>query len=130
MGSVPRMKIILGRPGISRRLREAREAQGLTRDEMARMLKMHVRSMDAYENPKVHTIPFEKMSEISEITGVSVSWILHGEEGPEHLMLQTLENVVQVMENLTQRVEALEQAVTASLASRPSRRSREDGKQG
>lgn len=127
---MPRMKMILDRPGISRRLRQAREQQGLTREEMAELLKVHIRSMDGYENPKAHTLPFDRMAEISEITGVSLSWLLHGDEGPEQVLYETLENVARVMENLTERVEALEQAVTASLAPRSARKPRTDGKQG
>lgn len=108
-------KGVLDRPGISRRIREARDRAGLTREELSEILKCHIRSVDGWENPRQHTLPFDRMADIAEITGVSVGWLMQGDEGPEQVLLATLERVAESLENLVARVEALELAVNASL---------------
>lgn len=120
-------RAVLDRPGISRRIRKARDENGLTREELSQILGVHIRSVDGWENPKAHTLPFDRMADIAEVTGVTLGWLMQGDEGPERVLLDTLDRVASALENLTARVEAMERVVTASQPQRPARKSRANG---
>lgn len=84
---------LFDRPGVSRRLREAREKAGLTREDLAKTLGVHIRSIDGWENPRQATLPFEHMRLIADVTGARVGWLMQGDEGEEQAMLNLLERV-------------------------------------
>jgi transcriptional regulator with XRE-family HTH domain len=64
---------------IVERIRQARKEAGLTQPEMADLLDV---SMRAYQNYEADRVPYKLMGKISDITGKSLRWLLHGEEEP------------------------------------------------
>jgi transcriptional regulator with XRE-family HTH domain len=70
----------LDRAAIAVRLAQARQEVGLTQSEMAELLTAHLRSIQNYESPKVHVIPFDRLEQWAQITGRTKEWLLHGDE--------------------------------------------------
>lgn len=80
----------LDRAAISRRIAQAREEAGLTQPEMAEALTepVHWRTVQIWERGQRNkkgehqwVVPWDRLGELAEITGVTKEWILHGEEG-------------------------------------------------
>lgn len=69
----------IDRAAISLRLAQARAEVGLTQSEMAELLTAHLRSIQNYESPKVHVIPFDRLEQWGQITGRTKEWLLHGD---------------------------------------------------
>jgi len=66
----------LQRREITERIRQARTEAGLTQPEMANLLEVAMRTYQNYESERV---PWDLMGRISDITGRSLRWLLHGE---------------------------------------------------
>ena len=90
------------------RIVRARREQNMKQVELAELVKVSQRSMQAYENGEV--IPYRKMKELAEVLGVSTAWILHGEDaaGDEAVRLlsieRQLEELTQVVRTLTRKL--------------------------
>ena len=70
----------LDRAAISLRLAQTREEVGLKQPEMAELLSVHFRSIQNYESPRMHVIPFDRLDEWARITGRTKEWLLHGDD--------------------------------------------------
>lgn len=58
------------------RIKHARKEAGLTQEGLAELLEVIPRTVQNYENDHV---PWGRIRDIAEITGVSTRWLLHGE---------------------------------------------------
>lgn len=65
------------------RIREARKETGLTQPQMAELLDVAQRTYQNYESDRV---PWNLMGRISDISGRSLRWLLHGEDDAEPSM--------------------------------------------
>jgi transcriptional regulator with XRE-family HTH domain len=65
---------------ITARIRQARKEAGLTQPEMAKLLEVAMRTYQNYEDDRV---PWDLMGRISDVTGRSLRWLLHGEDDAE-----------------------------------------------
>lgn len=63
---------------IGGRIAQARkETGGMTQEELAALLHVSVRSVQAYESGEV--VPYRQMSELERVLGKPVAWFLHGD---------------------------------------------------
>ena len=63
---------------VGQRIVQTRKELGLTQEELAELVGVSQRSMQAHETGEV--IPYRKMREIGMVLEVTTSWLLHGEE--------------------------------------------------
>ena len=63
---------------IGHRLVAARRELGIKQVELAELIHVSERTMQAYEADEV--APYRKLRELSEVLNVSMSWILHGDK--------------------------------------------------
>jgi len=73
----------LQRHEICARIKQGREQAGLSQPEMAGLLDVALRTYQNYERDRV---PWDQMGRISDITGRSLRWLLHGEDDAEPSM--------------------------------------------
>lgn len=66
-------------PAISRRIARARKAAGLNQHQLADLLGVHWRSVQNWERPD-HSVPWDRLNEISGHTSMSVAWLLGFEQ--------------------------------------------------
>ena len=97
----------LDRAAISVRLAQAREEVGLTQAEMAELLTVHFRSVQNYESPKKHALPFDRLDRWAQITGRPKEWLLHGDE-PRIVADDRLEAIEEQLRRVTVALERLE----------------------
>lgn len=71
---------VLDPKAIASRIKKAREDTGLTQDEFADLARVHKRTVGNWENAKEGGTPYKEMNQISELTGRSVRWLLHGDD--------------------------------------------------
>ena len=64
---------------IRARIKHARKEAGLSQAALAELLEVIPRTVQNYENDHV---PWSRIRDISEITGKSTRWLLHGEDPP------------------------------------------------
>jgi PAS domain S-box-containing protein len=64
------------RNGIGRRIAESRREAGLTQKELARLLRVSVRSVQGYEAGSV--TPYRRLADIARAVNREVSWLLRG----------------------------------------------------
>lgn len=64
------------------RIVAARKEMGMRQLELADLIHVSERTMQAYESNEVE--PFRKLRELSEVLGRSMSWILHGQESTQN----------------------------------------------
>ena len=70
----------LDRAAISLRIAEARDKRaGLTQPELADIIGVHWRTVQDWESPKNPTVPWDRLGEIAEATGLTKEWLLHGD---------------------------------------------------
>lgn len=62
------------------RIRAARVAAGLTQEALAKLLSTTKQTVYKYENDIITNIPVERISDISRNLGVSVSYLIFGED--------------------------------------------------
>lgn len=65
----------LERARICSRIAQARHEAGYTQEEMADLLGIKIRTYQYYEDDRV---PYRRIRDISEATGRSEQWLLHG----------------------------------------------------
>lgn len=93
---------------ICSRIREAREAKGLTMAQMADALELHVNTYGRYERDSV---PWKYLGRIAGLLGVSEGWLVRGEVDQAD-MLRELANVVTTDTHALQALLADVQALT------------------
>lgn len=96
---------------ISLRLKQARtrtavvdsagHKRKLSQDRMADLMHVHRRTVEDWENPKHPNVPFERLDEWAQITGVTKGWLLLGDEAPES---QTLAGEVRELRLMVERL--------------------------
>ena len=68
-------------PEIGRRIIEARRELGMSQQELADLVHVSVRSMQAYESGEV--VPYRKLSDLASVLDKSAAWILHGNKASD-----------------------------------------------
>lgn len=111
----------LERAAISKRLGESRRNAGLTQQQIADLLHVHKRSTEDWESPRKHVVPFDRLGEWAQLTGVSREWLLYGDESTatDDQVAELRREVREVLERVT-RIE--ERLLDAPSASPPARR--------
>lgn len=66
---------------IGERLIAARKEQGMSQQEVADLIHVSSRSMQAYESDDV--VPYRYLRELAEVLEKPMGWILHGDDAPE-----------------------------------------------
>lgn len=66
---------------LGERLIATRKEQGMSQQEVADLIHVSSRSMQAYESDDV--VPYRYLRELSEVLEKPMGWILHGDEAPE-----------------------------------------------
>lgn len=66
----------------ARVIQARKELGGMRQEELADLLKVSIRSMQAYESGEV--VPYRKMKDLERVLGRSMAWILHGDEAMQH----------------------------------------------
>lgn len=104
----------IDRKAVCTRIREAREAKGLSMAEMADALELHVNTWGRYERD---TVPFKYLRQISELLGVSEGWLLRGEPDEAEILremliavttqTQAIETMLADLRALTKRVDRM-----------------------
>lgn len=72
-----KVRRVLVEGDICARIKEAREAAGLTQEQFGDLLNVTKRTIGYYEK---ETVPWDRMNEISEITAKPLRWLLHGDD--------------------------------------------------
>ena len=62
------------------RIREARLALDLTVEQMAPKVGVTMRTLSRYERGETKQLSFDRLADISKVTGRPVSWFITGEE--------------------------------------------------
>lgn len=94
----------LDRPGVSRRLRDARDESGLTREQVAEILRVHRNTIDNWENPKRHSLPFDRLHEIGELYGVTKGWLLNGDDDEQQRQYDLLHEELREIRQMLDRI--------------------------
>ena len=76
----------------------------LTQVELAELVGVSQRSMQAYENGEV--VPYRKMKEIAAVLEVSTAWLLHGNESAGEDS-ERLARIERQMDDLTETIRVL-----------------------
>lgn len=97
----------LQRQEIIERIRQARNEAGLTQPQMAELLDVAQRTYQNYERDRV---PWSLMGRISDISGRSLRWLLHGEDDAEPSMavMQRLGALEIKLDRLLARLDEIE----------------------
>jgi|SRR6516165_10377803 transcriptional regulator with XRE-family HTH domain len=97
---------------INERIREARKGAGLTQPQMADLLAVAPRTYQNYEKDRV---PWRLMGKISDVTGRSLRWLLHGEDDAEPSMeiMQRIGRLELGQERIEAKLDALVRHVSA-----------------
>ena len=98
----------IDRAAISLRLAQARAEVGLNQAEMAELLTVHFRSIQNYESPKRHVIPFDRLDQWAQVTGRTKEWLLHGDE-PQIVADDRLETIEEQLRKISERLDWIEQ---------------------
>lgn len=89
---------------VGERIVTARKEQALTQVELAELVGVSQRSMQAYENGEV--VPYRKMREIAKVLERPVEYLLYG-EGLFTAPDERLESIEESLVRLSKAVEAL-----------------------
>jgi transcriptional regulator with XRE-family HTH domain len=92
---------------ITERIRQARLGAGLTQPEMADLLDVAMRT---YQNYEKNRVPWALMGRISDITGRSLRWLLHGEDDAEPSMA-VMQRLAVVERDLATHTEKLDRVL-------------------
>lgn len=94
----------LDTPG--KRIIASRRAQGMKQVELAELVHVSERTMQAYESDDI--VPYRKVRELSEVLNVSMAWILHGDKAGAEPATDT------VLREILEEVKKIREAVGAS----------------
>lgn len=92
---------------IGERIVQARKELGMRQVELADLVHVSERSMQAYERGEV--FPWRFLSDISAVLGKSRDWILHGTEASEAGLPEVRAALEKIQRTLDRNVELLEQ---------------------
>lgn len=94
---------LLDTPG--KRIVAARRDLGMKQVELAELIHVSERTMQAYESDDV--TPYRKVRELSEVLNVSMAWILHGEaaEKPAGDLEPVLRGIAQDVAEIVKQLE-------------------------
>ena len=67
---------------VAERLREAREAAGLSQGQVAKKLEMHRPTITEIEAGR-RKVPAQELEQFAELYGVSIEWIVNGSTGAD-----------------------------------------------
>ncbi len=102
----------LDRAAITGRIAKAREESGLKQHELADVMDVHVRTVQNWESKAHPIVPWERLGEIADVTGVSREWILRGEHEEGAVSRESLLSRLEDLEALTATgFRALESAI-------------------
>lgn len=104
---VARLMAELSRVGIAQRIATARKQAGLSQHEFADVLGVHWRTVQDWESPKKDTTPWDHLDEIAQVTGVSRTWLLHGDHGAEVVDAASIDRRLQSLEASVTELAAL-----------------------
>ena len=97
---------------IGRRIADARkEAGGMTQEELAQLLKVAPRTMQAYEQGEI--VPYNRLRDLERLLDRPAAWFLHGEEALRarddqfEQILKELRSLRREVTKLAERVNAL-----------------------
>lgn len=76
------MKRSGGSSTVAERLREAREASGLSQGQVAKKLDLHRPTISEIEAGR-RKVSAEELTDFSKLYGVSIEWIVSGNEGDD-----------------------------------------------
>lgn len=96
----------INRVAVKERLREARDSVGLTQDELAELVGVHIGTIKEWENVNRQSLPFKKLDEVTRALGVSRDWLLYGNDRDDQRVFQ--EGVQQVLAALGDAVTHLD----------------------
>jgi transcriptional regulator with XRE-family HTH domain len=102
---------------IGRRIATAREKLRMSQDEMARMLKVSKGAVGQWEI--AYTLPRPaRMKRLADVLGVSMEWLLTGDEPEEKVRAQTVTElaVLQIVRSLPPEKQAAALAMLRGLA--------------
>ena len=91
---------------VGQRIIAARNELGMRQIDLAELVRVSERSIQAYENDEV--VPYRKMDDLSGILGRSVAWLLHGdkaEQVPGDRMTELLEAILERVDSIAKSVE-------------------------
>lgn len=91
---------------IGKRLIEARRELGMSQRELADLIHVSERSMQAYESGDV--IPYRKLKDLGDVLSRPMSWILHGDKA-EVSSMELVPLVKSIVERLDRLVALAEQ---------------------
>ena len=90
---------------VGKRLILARNERGMRQIDVAEIIGVTDRSIQAYENDEV--IPYRFVNQLSGVLGKSVAWILHGEEAAK----EPGDNLTPLLEQILERVDLIAKAI-------------------
>lgn len=90
---------------VGRRIIEARRDLGMSQQELADLIHLTDRSVQAYESGEV--IPYRKAKDLSDVLGKPISWILHGDkaETPPGELVPVLQEIAANVGRIVQHLE-------------------------
>lgn len=79
---VPDLMTRLLQDEIRARIKQARERAGISQEEMAALMGVIPRTQQNWESAqgKSAKVPWERLNEISDVTGATVRWLIHGDD--------------------------------------------------
>lgn len=81
-----------------------REAGGMRQEELADLIGVSVRSMQAYESGEV--VPYRYLKELERVLGRPMAWILHGDqaiEGSDRTLARIEQKLDRLLELLSEK---------------------------
>jgi len=108
---------------VGERLRLARNEAGMRQIDVAELVGVTERSIQAYENDEV--IPYRFVNQLAEIFDRSVAWILHGDEATKTPgdITPLLEEMLVELREIRKALKPAPAASKTKTASRPRKRS-------
>ena len=93
---------------IGERIKEARREAGFTQDELADLLEVTTRTVQAWEAGD--NIPYRSLSKLAEVLNREVGWFLHGDESEptnEDRLRRIVQEVLEGVRETMARIEDL-----------------------
>lgn len=95
-------EMALEEAAIVARTKEAREATGLTQEEVADALETHVNTIRNWENE--YPVPMRNINRLAAILKTTPEWILHGEHAPAEGTSERLDRMERMLEEVLRRL--------------------------
>lgn len=110
----------LTRVAIAQRIKQARNEAGLHQHEVADLLQVHKNTVSNWESQSKPVTPWDRLTELSGVLGVSREWLIHGDPEPtedsEPLLRAQVVDALQALQESQESVHArLDEATSALL---------------